>query len=539
MIPLLAPAPGLPAPPAAREIPRESAPGFLDYEELVRLSDHSHPSPAIREKVERLLHTPFIANHAHAAGVSPRRPAPRPLGPTLRAAFWNIERGSEFEWIRLALGDPDGFTAAANGRQEIDPDKAEEIHGQARLLRDSDLVILNEVDLGMTRSDYRDVAAELADALGMNYAFGVEFIEVDRLELGLETPPVPSDADRGPFLAAMQLDQARYRGLHGSAILSRYPISSARLLRLEPCYDWYHREKREIAALEKGRRLAADTLFLERIGREVRLGNRMALIADLEVPESPTGTVTVAAVHLENKCPPKCRQRQLREVLEDLRRVVNPIVLAGDLNSTGSDSAPTSVGREVAKRVRDPHFWARQAITWFTPVSLPRLFLAPANYYRKYLDPTGRNIPLVAPNKERGLFTLLERFRADDGTRFDFGGDTQRSTGGRTGTLSNSNERALKGFTSTFSFQRDFKGLVGNLRLDWILVKPPPAGGKAPGPRPFEPWFGRTLEALNTAVPDRVSDHHPITVDLPLTAGPHPPEEPAIRPAPSPRPPAE
>ena len=40
------------------------------------------------------------------------------------------------------------------------------------------------------------------------------------------------------------------------------------------------------------------------------------------------------------------------------------------------------------------------------------------------------------------------------------------------GTLANSNQRARKGFEPTFTLKRDFGGLVGNYKLDWILVKP-------------------------------------------------------------------
>jgi len=35
---------------------------------------------------------------------------------------------------------------------------------------------------GIKRTDYRDIAKELTHSLGMNYAFGVEFVDVDRLE---------------------------------------------------------------------------------------------------------------------------------------------------------------------------------------------------------------------------------------------------------------------------------------------------------------------------------------------------------------------
>src|SRR5580700_3664507 len=84
-------------------------------------------------------------------------------------------------------------------------------------------------------------------------------------------------------------DPARYLGLHGSAILSRYPIQNTRILRFPVCHDWYKTEKAEISKLEKGKRLAANKVFLERIEREVRLGGRMAIIADLRIPDLPQG----------------------------------------------------------------------------------------------------------------------------------------------------------------------------------------------------------------------------------------------------------
>jgi hypothetical protein len=150
-------------------------------------------------------------------------------------------------------------------------------------------------------------------------------------------------------------------------------------------------------------------------------------------------------------------------------------------------------------------------------VSLPQIFLMPANYFKNYQDPTALSIPIVATNGERGLFRLMSKFQFADGAQFDFRGDAERSEGSRSGTLSNSNERAGKGFTTTFSFKRDFKGLVGRMRLDWIMVKPPALIGHG---RLFEPHFGRTLAAVNAAVTDQITDHHPIVVDLPLTTGP-------------------
>jgi endonuclease/exonuclease/phosphatase family metal-dependent hydrolase len=452
-----------------------TGPELLDFDELEELAVTQSPGPPLSGRLERLLNTPFIDNQAWREGARPHRPERPGLGAVLRAGAWNIERGSEFELIRLALAGAGDF-------------EGDTVREQLRVLAAVDVLILSEVDLGMKRTGYRDVTRELAAALRMNYAFGVEFVEVD----GLDGDP------------------ERYRGVQGTAILSRYPIRGARILRLIPCYDWYRKEKEAIAELEKGRRAAANTIFLERISREVRHGGRMALIADIEVPESPTGLLTVVAPHLESRSPPECRGRQMEEVLKAITGVRNPVILGGDLNTSGTDAAPTSIRREVIRRVTKPAFWATEAIHWLTPVGVSRPLLVPANYFKNYLDPTAPHIPFFAPNGERGLFRAVEKFRFSDGRRFDF-------RGGRT--LASSNKRALKGFRPTFAFQRDFGGMVGRFKLDWFFIKP--AGAL------FAPHHPMTLAELNTSVKGGISDHHPITVDLTLEP-PSPRAQPSV-----------
>ncbi len=61
----------------------------------------------------------------------------------------------------------------------------------------------------------------------------------------------------------------------------------------------------------------------------------MALIADLAIPELPTGEATIVATHLENKCKPACRRQQMQALLAEVKEEKNPVVLAGDLNTTG------------------------------------------------------------------------------------------------------------------------------------------------------------------------------------------------------------
>jgi endonuclease/exonuclease/phosphatase family metal-dependent hydrolase len=505
--------PGAPPAPAPT-----SAPELLNFGELAILSDTNRPAAPLGNKLGRLLTTPFVNNEAALAGTQPHRPKVSGIGPVLRVVGWNIERGLNFELIRLALSDPDGFEQAARLRGGMDTGKKGQIEQQLMRLRDADIIVLNEVDLGMKRTDYRDVTRDLAHALGMNYVFGVEFVEVDRLgDLGLEMANLDDPVLTQKMREDLKPDPARYLGLHGNAILSRYPIENARIFRFPVCHDWYAAEKAEISKIEKGKRLAANKIFLERIEREVRQGGRMAMIADVRIPELPEGVATVAGVHLENKCKPGCRTRQMDALLSDLKPATHPVIVAGDLNTTGADATPTSMRREILVRVKDYEFWVTQALKWGTPASLPLAALTPVKYFKNYQDPTSTHVPVVAGNQEAVLFRHVERFRFADQRAFDFRGDAEQSGQGRAGTLANSNQRAAKGFEPTFTLKRDFGGLVGRYKLDWFLVKPliskPRGGGMI---YEFAPHFPSTMRALNNAVPDGVSDHAPISVDLPL-----------------------
>ncbi|MBK9169235.1 MAG: hypothetical protein IPM24_17485 [Bryobacterales bacterium] len=350
----------------------------------------------------------------------------------------------------------------------------------------------------------------------MNYAFGVEFVEVDPLGLGADRIEYGDEQLRERLRRELSADPARYRGLHGSAILSRYPIRRARVLRLKACYDWYGEERTAIARIEEACRWTAERVFIERVSRELRHGNRMALIAEVAVPESPTGQVTVVAAHLENKCNPACRREQMEQILTAIQEVEDPVILGGDLNTTGASGAPTSVEREISKRIGDADFWALNALRWFTPLVLPRALMFPANYFKNYQDPTARHVPVFATNREAALFRMIERFRFADGHAFDFRGSFGR-TANRQRTLGNSNERGPKGFKPTFTFRRDYGGLVGRFKLDWFLIKPLVDDPREPdGSEWFAPHFPVTMSEINGVLPSGLSDHAPITVDLPL-----------------------
>jgi hypothetical protein len=94
-------------------------------------------------------------------------------------------------------------------------------------------------------------------------------------------------------------------------------------------------------------------------------------------------------------------------------------------------------------------------------------------------------------------------------------GNREKTVNGRSGTLANSNQRARKGFAYTFSLPRDYKGVAGRFKLDWFFMKPVQSSNTD---ELMAPEFARTMQSLNSGPSERISDHAPITVDLPLTA---------------------
>jgi len=503
---------------------RFSKPELLSFDELVELEQNDSPAPPLAQKLGRLLTTPIINNEATLGGAKPKRPSSPELGPFLRVICWNIERGIQFDPIRIALSEPQKFngllaTNADTKGKSLNAEQLDVVKKQLELLQPADLLILDEVDYGVTRTDYRDVAHDLAKVLNMNYVYGVEFLEIDPLNLGLEKVKMDDKTAQEDIQKSFDADKSRYLGMHGTAVLSRYPVRQAMLRPLPVCYDWYTQEKKEISQLEAGKRMGANLAFMERITREVRRGGRTVLIVELGVPESPTGAVTVVAPHLENKCKPDCRLKQARQILEWIRSDHNPVILGGDLNTTGSDNAPISTSKVLMDRIKDPDKWAVSALKWST--GAPTILFTPINMMRNKNDPTGFDVPLVSRKKEAKLFKNYSSFQFDDGYTFDFRGESIRSVEDRGGTLSDSNQRSGKGFRYTFALAKTYGGLVGEYKLDWFFVKAFATDSQKPGGKyQFAPHFGSTLTELNSAPVHPLSDHSPLTVDLPLVEPP-------------------
>lgn len=494
---------------------------FLTYGELVELYNRAIPPEQLQTKLNRVLTTPFVSNQASATGTRALKPVNPDLGRCLRIAHWNIERGLEYEALAKALAGSSEFASLLDPAK-FPPDSAKrlEVLKQAALLRDADIIVLNEVDWGMKRTGYRNVAAELASVLGMNYAYGVEFIEIDPIALGTEEFAGVAAEQRDVLAEQVSIDPERYKGLHGTAILSRLPLVNARIIRYQTQgHDWYTDEKKRVTKIEKGKRKASQIAFKEKIQREVRRGGRMMLLAEVEDIDIPGGRLTIVATHLESKTKPRHRVKQLEELLAAVKDVRHPVVVAGDFNTSTRDNTPTSITREIKKRFGSKKYWVKESLKFFLGLSwADSLVLGGINEYRRQADPTVSHVPLIGANPEAQFFRRLKKFRFDDGGSFDFRGEHQRTAGNSNGVLANSNQRGGKGFITTYEVERPI-GFVGRFKLDWIFIKPPAL--KAPldksQPYLFAPHFGRTLKALNYSLEDRISDHDPMIVDLPLT----------------------
>ena len=432
---------------------------------------------------------------------------------------WEVEVGKPVrKFVRSRFAHPLGWTASlmfllvcAGILAQIPADKEEYVRlSTPALLTFDELVELEKTD---------EPSAELAARLDQLLHTPLLSNELDPLNLGLEKVKMDDKTAEADIQKSFEPDKSRYLGLHGTAVLSRYPIRKATIRSLPVCYDWFLGEKKEISKLESGKRMGANLAFMERIAREVRRGGRTTLIVELAVPESPTGALTVVAPHLETKCKPECRRKQMTEILGWIRAEKNPVILAGDFNTSGSDTSPTSVSKVITNRLKDPDKWVTSAIKWST--GAPTILLMQVNYMRNKNDPTGFDVPFFARKKEAKLFGDLNDFHFEDGHTFDFRGEAARSAEDRGGTLSDSNQRASKGFRYTFALAKTYGHLVGEYKLDWFIVKGYATDSSKPGGSyKFAPHFARTLQEVNEAPDDSLSDHFPITVDVALTEPP-------------------
>lgn len=158
----------------------------------------------------------------------------------------------------------------------------------------ADIALLSEVDNGMARTGQLHTSRELAERLGMAYAFGVEFLE---LELG------------GEVELEFCTDDFNLHGFHGNALMAKTALQAPVMIRLE---DWGHWFTPETPAK--------------------RIGTRCAIASAVMTTEGPLYAVSV---HLENRGDAGYREGQVRRLLDaidDLAEDV-PVIIGGDLNA--------------------------------------------------------------------------------------------------------------------------------------------------------------------------------------------------------------
>lgn len=199
----------------------------------------------------------------------------------LRAVAWNLERGKGHVAIR--------------GLLESDP-----------VLREADLLLLTELDVGMARSGNRHVARELAAALGMDHVYANHYVVLSPGDRSERAHPWPTGAS-----------------LHGSALLSRFPITHASAVPLPDRRDKYGATER-------------------------RLGGKSALRVVVEAPDGP---LPVVVLHLDPFASPRFRARQMRTVLEAIG-TSERCLLGGDLNTNTDDvSGPLGIVLTFARKL--------------------------------------------------------------------------------------------------------------------------------------------------------------------------------------------
>lgn len=129
------------------------------------------------------------------------------------------------------------------------------------LLKNADVIILNEMDVGMARSDQQHTARLMAYHLGMNYAWGLEFVE---LTLG-------DSQDR----RHIGDNEQNFYGLHGNAILSKFKIMDGKIFR-NPVGAYFDKKPNGMNAGGLERRLGGRMIMLARIivnGVPIVIGN--------------------------------------------------------------------------------------------------------------------------------------------------------------------------------------------------------------------------------------------------------------------------
>ncbi|MFT5368437.1 MAG: endonuclease/exonuclease/phosphatase family metal-dependent hydrolase [Candidatus Latescibacterota bacterium] len=198
-------------------------------------------------------------------GVAWRNTLSAPETPkNIRVVAWNIERGLKIDGILHLL--------------KTNP-----------VLAKADILLITEADIGMGRTDNRNIPQELADAVGMNYVFANSFLSLEKGDIGEQNHDLPNTLS-----------------LHGICILSKFPIQSYQSVSLPMFKDVFN-------DIEK------------------RLGSRKALICTIPIGHR---TLDFAVIHIELATSAPQRGLQIQTLLHPLSKsTADGILIGGDCNT--------------------------------------------------------------------------------------------------------------------------------------------------------------------------------------------------------------
>lgn len=492
---------------------KNRSPRLLNTKELTVLLRKNGQNTQAARQARKLFESPFVDNSQYNKYGLPKVTNIPTLGPSLRVSTWNIEKSIHVKEAAEALKSEKAFVANLRPEVLTNEDLYKNALRQRADIANSDILLLQEMDIGHCRSDYTFAAKFLATKLGMNFVYAPQQLEIDPDYLRVTDMKFENDANN----KAPCGDLSKYHGVFGVAVLSKYPIKRVQVfpLKNQP-YDWYEGEIQAPDIVEKSRRFGAKQLFDVQPAREIKNGGRGFTRVDLHVPGVLHETISVINIHLEIKAKPENRTEQIEEILSYINDIENPVIMAGDFNSASRDVSSTSISRAASRAAQNPTNLLSIGLFLANTTGLNQL-RGVINGYKNFQNPLAWNIPVILPNKTKSLFKLVEDYRFKDGGAFDFRGNKERSLHGHTGILSNSNQRnAVKGFVQTFALPNTI-GPLGCERLDWIFVKSHLKGSRERnGSYKLAPHFGETLDQINYSVKKPYSDHHPITTVLPL-----------------------
>jgi len=263
---------------AADQVSEQTIFPVVDIESLK--NDTSTPVEELNQRISPTLHAVEVRSRTESLALSCKD--------TIRITVFNAERGLKWrEQCALLKSNP--------------------------LLSGTQVLLLNEMDNGMARTGNENTTANLAECLGMSYAYGVEFLEL-------------TEGQKSEQQHAAQLGLHSALGFHGNAILSTFQMENFEVLRLPGAETYWY----------KGG-----------FDGERRLGGRMALFASIPVRSAggvADGAVEVVSTHLDYFVGEAYNRLSMSAIASQLeRRGARRALVGGDLGSPGRRSTAANL----------------------------------------------------------------------------------------------------------------------------------------------------------------------------------------------------